>query len=329
MGTPDPTLLERFAAHQDQGAFAEIVRRHGGLVMSACRRVLRNPHDAEEAFQATFLILARKADSVRKGESLAQWLHAVAVRTALNARSSTVRRTARERSVAPRAPERSDEGLGPVLDEEVTRLPDKYRSPLVLCYLQGKTTESAASELGWARGTVLTRLSRAKEMLRSRLVGRGVVTGAVLATFAVNETVVAATAEAATAGSVAPGVGALVNGGLKAMLVAKLKTAAIVMVATTGVLASGGGALLASRVGEEQDKPAVTVAMSADTLPPKIPVEKFDRFHKMLLPTKDELVGFWDLPWEVGIHAARERAAAENKPILAYFGANGSSLGAT
>lgn len=108
------------------------------------------------------------------------------------------------------------------------------------------------------------------------------------------------------------------------MLIIKRKAAAVVMAATAGVMA----ALLASR-GEAQDKPSVTAAMPADTLPPRIPPETFDRLHTMLLPTKDELVGFWDLPWQIGIHAAREKAAAEDKPILAYFGANGSSLGAT
>jgi RNA polymerase sigma-70 factor (ECF subfamily) len=334
MGSSDRALLDRFAASHDEGAFAEIVRRYGGLVMGSCRRVLRNADDAEEAFQATFLILARKAGSVRKAESLAPWLHATALRTALNAKSSALRRTLRERRAVRPAPESRGEDLGPVLDEEVTRLPDKYRSPLLLCYLQGKSTESAASELGWPKGTVLTRLARAKEMLRERLVGRGVVTGAVLASFAVSQTLATSTAQAATV--VAQGgvvgsstLGTLVNGGLKAMFVAKLKTAAIVMVATTGVLASGGGALLASRVGEEQDKPAATVAMSADTLPPRIPHEKFGPLHQVLLPTQEELVGFWDLPWEVGIHAAREKAAREDKPILAYFGANGSVLGAT
>ncbi|HEX7902082.1 MAG TPA: RNA polymerase sigma factor [Planctomycetota bacterium] len=325
MGTSDGMLLERFAAHRDQGAFAEIVRRYGALVMGVCRRVLRNADDAEEAFQATFLILARKAGAVREGASLAGWLHAVATRTALNARSSALRRAAHERSAVPRTPEAPREDLRPALDEEVTRLPDKYRSPVLLCYVQGKTTEHAASELGWAKGTVLTRLARAREMLRSRLAGRGVVTGAAFATVTVSASMVAATAEAATAGVAAPGVGALVSGGLKAMMVAKLKAAAVVLVATAGALASGGVLLAAGG----QDKPSVTVAADVDTLPPKIPHEKFDRFHKMLLPTKDELAGFWDLPWEVGIHAARARASAENKPILAYFGANGSSLGAT
>jgi hypothetical protein len=110
------------------------------------------------------------------------------------------------------------------------------------------------------------------------------------------------------------------------MLAAKLNTGVIVLVVTAGVMASGG-ALLESR--DSEATASVSVTTSTDTLPPKIAYEKFDRLHAMLLPAKDELAGFWDLPWQIGIHEAREKAAAEDKPILAYFGANGSSLGAT
>src|SRR5262249_44324086 len=150
----------------------------GPLVLGVCRQVLRNDHDAEDAFQATFLVLARKAASIHSGEALAAWLHRVAFNLAHTARSGAAQRRARERQ-ALRMPEADPvqeanlRDLQPLLHEEVNRLPWKYRVAVVLCYLQGKTNEEAARELHWPVGSVKGRLTRAREMLRARLERRG------------------------------------------------------------------------------------------------------------------------------------------------------------
>jgi RNA polymerase sigma factor (sigma-70 family) len=165
----DGQLLERFAHQRDETAFVALVRRHGPLVLGVCRRVLRDWHDAEDAFQATFVALARQAGSLRRPESLGPWLHGVASRTALKARGRAARRRACEREAAatrPTAVEHPDElvwrDLRPVLDEAVAALPGPCRVPFVLRHLQGRTVSEAARELGWPRGTVATRLALAR-----------------------------------------------------------------------------------------------------------------------------------------------------------------------
>jgi RNA polymerase sigma factor (sigma-70 family) len=175
----DGQLLQRFASGRDEGAFSLLVRRHGTMVLGVCRRVLDNEHDAEDAFQATFLVLARQAQSIRKLESVGSWLYGVAYRISLRARSDAARRRALEeqaRTMPQQDPfvEAAWRELRPVLDEEVDRLPPKYRAPIILCYLEGKTNTEAARELGWTKGTVSGRLARARELLRSRLARRGV-----------------------------------------------------------------------------------------------------------------------------------------------------------
>jgi RNA polymerase sigma factor (sigma-70 family) len=172
----DAHLLERFAAGRDEAAFAALVDRHAPLVWSVCRRILRHDQDAEDAFQATFLVLARKATSVR--QSLGGWLHEVAYNAAQKARISAARRREREaRTAGSNARQTADEAMLPelrgVLDEELRRLPAKYRQALVLCYLEGKTNEQAASELGWPAGSMSKRLARGRELLRARLTKRG------------------------------------------------------------------------------------------------------------------------------------------------------------
>src|SRR5262249_51578111 len=178
LALPDAQLLERFVRLRDETAFEALLHRHGPLVFGVCRKFLYNPHDAEDAFQATFLILARKAGSVAPGSLLGHWLYGVACRVAARARKTALRQ-AREQSGAdlaavPGAAEEADSDLAPLLHEEVRRLPDKYRRPVVLCYLEGKTNEEAAHELQWPVGTVKGRLNRAREMLRARLTRRGV-----------------------------------------------------------------------------------------------------------------------------------------------------------
>jgi RNA polymerase sigma factor (sigma-70 family) len=177
-GPSDGQLLQRFIAQRDDSAFAAILQRHGPLVFGVCTQVLRNPHDAEDCFQATFLVLARKAAAIRRHESLATWLHRVAFYIASTARTDAVRRMTHERQAmsmtGPGAVgEIAVQDWQPLLHAEVDRLPEKYRIPVVLCYLEGKTHEGAARQLGWPLGTVKGRLARARDLLRTRLAHRG------------------------------------------------------------------------------------------------------------------------------------------------------------
>jgi RNA polymerase sigma factor (sigma-70 family) len=174
----DRQLLERFAARRDEEAFAQMVQRHGPLVLGVCRQILRHEQDAEDAFQATFLVLSRKAGSIRSAEALPNWLYGVASRLATRMKAAALRRQAREVALVDcPTPEPGPGGelqeLGPVLHEEIGRLPDKYRIPFVLCYLDGMTNEEAARLLGCPPGTVFSRLARAREGLRARLRRRG------------------------------------------------------------------------------------------------------------------------------------------------------------
>jgi RNA polymerase sigma factor (sigma-70 family) len=166
--------LERFIRKKDETAFVSLVRRQGPMVLGVCRRVLGNEHDAEDAFQATFLVLARKAASVRPRGQLANWLYGVAFRTALEARRAAARRRAREAKAVPRVEKNdSPDDLRDVLDEELARLPDQYREVVVLCELQGLGRKEAACQLGCPQGTVASRLSRARILLAKRLTRRG------------------------------------------------------------------------------------------------------------------------------------------------------------
>jgi RNA polymerase sigma factor (sigma-70 family) len=174
----DGDLLGQFIARQEEGAFAVLLQRHGPLVLGVCRQILGNPPDAEDAFQAIFLVLARKAGSLRKHQSLAAWLHRVAVNVARRIRAGTARRRVHERQALLMPPANSvDEISGRdwhrLLHEEVDRLPEKYRVPIVLCYFDGKTHDEAGRQLAWPVGTVKGRLARARALLRARLARRG------------------------------------------------------------------------------------------------------------------------------------------------------------
>jgi RNA polymerase sigma factor (sigma-70 family) len=187
----DGGLLERFLTGDEaksQEAFRALVESHGPMVLGICRHILNEEHDAEDAFQATFLVLAQKAGSIRNRLVLAGWLHEVAHRIAVKARVSAQRRRTLERQVMAMSPAPIESNgqneaaawneLRPVLHDEVGRLPEKYRLPVILCYLEGKTNEEAAELLHWPVGTVKGRLSRARDVLRTRLMRRGLVLSA-------------------------------------------------------------------------------------------------------------------------------------------------------
>lgn len=169
-GVTDGQLLGRFIEQSDEAAVAALVRRHGLMVWGVCRRILRTHHDAEDAFQATFLVLVRKAGSVRKREMVGNWLYGVAHQTALKARESAAKKFARERQVVvmPEPTVRESDlssDLQADLDQELSRLPDKYRVGIVLCDLEGKTRKEAARQLGLPEGTLAGRLTRGRAML--------------------------------------------------------------------------------------------------------------------------------------------------------------------
>jgi RNA polymerase sigma factor (sigma-70 family) len=243
----DGQLLERFALGGEEAAFAALVRRHGPMVLGVCRRVLRHGGDAEDAFQATFLVLFRRARSLRRNGSLANYLYTVAYHVALKAKAEAARRRRCEKEVRdmPRAPANAADlwnDLRPVLDEELNRLPRHYRATVVLCYLQGKTNDEAARLLGCASGTVKSRLARARDLLRTRLARRGValatgLLGAALAEHAaaaVPPTLARAAVQAtvlAAAGQAPAAAASLADSVLKAMFVTKLTTATAVLLA--------------------------------------------------------------------------------------------------
>src|SRR5262245_50969512 len=180
-GLSDAQLLERFVAQRDEAAFEVLLWRHGPMVLNLCRRVLHEAHASEDAFQATFLVFVKKARSIGKGQAVGSWLYKVAYRVALHARALARKQAAHRLPAADSAVLAQADAAGeflwrdlrPLLDEEVNRLPEKYRSPIILCDLDGMTHAEAAKELGCPQGTVSVRLMRARERLRSRLVRRG------------------------------------------------------------------------------------------------------------------------------------------------------------
>jgi RNA polymerase sigma factor (sigma-70 family) len=258
-GPADGELLGRFVRCRDGSAFAELVRRHGPMVLGVCRRLLRHEYDAEDAFQATFLVLARKAGSVRPPGRVGPWLYGVARHTALAARRASACRRAHEAAAAEVAAVRAvvpasaaEGGLGEVLEMELARLPERYRAAVVLCGLEGRPYRQAAALLGWPEGTVASRLARARALLAERLARRGVLLpagglAAALAPGAVPAPLSAAAVGAAlfygpgAAGAVAPPVAGLAEAVLRGMLMAKLKTITIAAAAVLGLAGAGAG----------------------------------------------------------------------------------------
>jgi RNA polymerase sigma factor (sigma-70 family) len=253
--------LEDFLARHDEAAFAELVRRHGAMVLGVCQNVLHHRHDAEDAFQATFLLLAQKGQTIRKREAVGSWLHGAARRLALQMQARAARRRTAE------AQARKEATPDPVLDltlrevwgvlhEELQRLPERYRAPLVLCYLEGRTQDEAARQLGWTPGEVRGRINRGRQRLHDRLTRRGVSlsTGLLAAGLGTANaaTLPPALIHAATDAAVAVALGqtgaasaeavALVEAAARAMVLAKVKLAALVVLAA-GIVAGGAGIL--------------------------------------------------------------------------------------
>jgi RNA polymerase sigma factor (sigma-70 family) len=282
-GLTDGQLLEGFLARREEAAFEALVRRHGPMVLGVCRRLLRHEQDAEDAFQATFLVLVRKAATIRPRDLVGAWLYGVAYRTAMKARTMTGRRRERERRAGVKpatevTPEQAWEELLPLLDQELSRLPDKYRVPVVLCELEGRTRGEVARQLKIPEGTVSSRLATARKLLARRLARYGLaLSGAGLAAVlsermasaCVTGALTASTTKAAlslaagqglTAGAVPARVVALAEGVVKTMLLTKLRG----VVAVGLVLAVGAGVVgLSYRTGAAEPKQPAAGAAQA------------------------------------------------------------------
>jgi RNA polymerase sigma factor (sigma-70 family) len=320
----DAQLLQAFLHQGDESAFEALVWRHGPMVLGVCRRLLRDAHEAEDAFQASFLILARKAGSIGKHASLGSWLHKVAHRAALRARSCSLRRQRRERLVADlpaavdaqQTPGPDQAELRDVLDEELSRLAEKYRGPVVLCCLEGLTNEEAARRLLIPAGTLKTRLARARELLAGRLAKRGLAVGAGLLSgpvfpqgvpAAVPVSLVDASLRGAVAGAAASGpVMTLTEGVLRAMMLTKLKLTAAAL--AVGVALAGTGVASYQALAEQ---PAAQEGAS----------EKGATAAERALRIKKRIVKLQEDLRKAEEEAARERATPpRGKPIAVIFG---------
>jgi RNA polymerase sigma factor (sigma-70 family) len=297
----DAVLLGCFVRHGDEDAFTTLVARHGPMVLGVCRRVLADAHTAEDAFQAVFLVLARRAASVRPPEALAAWLHGVARRVALKARAAEARRSRREAPAADLAPpdphpdplaEVSARELLALLDDEVRRLPAAYRLPVLLCCLEGHSQEEAARRLGWTPGSLKGRVERGRARLHARLVRRGLTLSAVLGatevargtTSSLPALLAATTARAATrfaagrgaSGGASARVLALAEAMVRPPALLKGKVAAVLLVACAalagaGVLAHQGAGKRSETAAREPDVPPQGQTPNADRYGDRLP----------------------------------------------------------
>jgi RNA polymerase sigma factor (sigma-70 family) len=305
----DGQLLEGYVSSREEAAFAALLRRHGPMVWGVCRRLLPY-HEAEDAFQATFLVLVKKAASVKPRELVGNWLYGVAHQTALKARVTAARRRGREKQVAampePEAA-RQDlwDDLRPLLDQELSRLPDKYRAVIVLCELEGKTRKEAARHFRLPEGTVASRLATARAMLARRLARHGrAVSGpalaaalaqnlasaampASLATSTISAASLFAAGQAAAAGVTSVKAVALAEGVLKTMLLSKLKSATTALLAVA-LLGATAAALPQLVVGDRPEDAAVTEKPALAEQPPNSPVkEKKEPVRRPVKETKE------------------------------------------
>jgi RNA polymerase sigma factor (sigma-70 family) len=339
----DGELLARFLESRDPAAFELLVWRHGAMVQAVCRRVLGRSADVDDALQATFLVLLRQAKSIRRHESLAGWLHCVALRVAQRCRRANAARWRREKASArsEALSAAADEfDLGPLLHAEIDRLSERLRAPFVLCVLEGKTNEEATRLLGVPHGTVLSRLSRARERLRQELLRRGVTAAAVGALAAIEvDPLSAAVVDAAvrvalsfSTGTAAGPAAALAQGVIHAMVIRKLTIAASA-IAATFVLGIGlTSAPQFAAPARAQDSPKVEVAGETPKKPdaPKAEPPKNQSPLELMLPKKtlrllseDEsrMLGTWGV---VEVNAAGENRDPEDMQIV--FGPFGTML---
>jgi RNA polymerase sigma factor (sigma-70 family) len=334
----DQDLLKRYVASKDESAFATLVKRHGPMVWGLCRQMLRHAQDAEDAFQAVFLVLVRKAATIRKQESVGGWLYSVAFRVAKRLRASSARRRAREQplanGVAAAVEDLSWRDVQVVLNEELNRLADKYRAPLLLCCLQGKTRDEAAQQLGWSLGTLRGLLDRGRALLRARLLRRGVTLSTTLlavgvadlsqATAApaslVSSTVQAASSaaqSAAAAGLVSAQVTALTQGVIQAMFLTKVKSVAIGLVCLA-LVGSGIGFVSYSASATEtaasaqagQDDQHQATRQAKEELDPLKLKKEIERLRRELAETRKELKSAQKLIRELQYQANIARAQA-------------------
>jgi RNA polymerase sigma factor (sigma-70 family) len=342
-GMTDGQLLDRFLTQRDEAAFEALMRRHGPMVLSVCRRVLADPHDAEDAFQATFLVLVRKAASLKQRELVGNWLYGAAYRAALEAKAA--RRRSRERQVHPMpepiaATAEIGEDLRPLLDRELSRLPDKYRVPVVLCDLEGRTRREVARQLGVPVGTLSGRLTTARRRLAERLTRHGVVlssTGLVavlwestasarvpapLAASTLKAVTAVAAGQAALAGIVSANVAALTEGVMRTMLLTNLKSMTTAFLAAT--LIGGGVTLLAYHaVGAEQkaaqlDVPAqAAAAEDEEARPDKEKKQEQDKPAKKTYGYLGVLLKGNDDPQQVIVHEVFPDSPAAKADIQA------------
>ncbi len=333
----DGRLLNEFFEQGNEAAFEVLVHRYGPMVLGVCQRMLRNAHDSEDAFQAVFLVVVRKGRGLVGRETIGNWLYGVAYHTALKARATAMLRRRKEAETPVKAdvqPAVAEgwETLRPLLDQELSKLPDKYREAVVLCDVMGKSRKDAdaAEQLGISEGTLSSRLATARQKLSDRLQRLGVtlssaalavVVGQNTASACVPPQLVACTVEAASAVAtgaavagtiVTPTVAALTEGVLKTMLVAKCKSAlAVVMGFFLLTLGATGLSVLAAQEDGEKPVPAPSRENGGLTL------AEFEKLHKEVAFAKK---GVWSIPWHVSLSEARARAAREKKPIYLSLG---------
>jgi RNA polymerase sigma factor (sigma-70 family) len=288
----DGDLLERFVARRDEAAFEALLARHGPMVWGVCRGLLDDIHEAEDAFAASFLVLVRRAGAIARRERLASWLYGVAHRVAVRARANAARRRSRQREDVDMLPAKpADEPAARersrLLHEELNRLPERYRIPLVLAYLEGRTQEEVAHELGWTPGTVRGRLERGRERLRGRLARRGLsLPAGVLAVMLADNSLAgpvppalaASTLRAALAlaggTAVSPSLVVLVEGVVQAMFLSKVKSA-VALVLAVGIFAAGAGAVTYQTLAAQQP-----VQQPAQAIPKPDPAQQREALLK-------------------------------------------------
>jgi RNA polymerase sigma factor (sigma-70 family) len=302
-GPSDAQLLESFLVRRDEVAFEALLHRHGPMVLGVCRRVLRNVHDAEDALQATFLVLARRANSIRSRQVVGSWLYGVAYRTAMKARVINAKRRTKERQAGEmtRPQSSSDEELLEKLDHELSRLPDKYRVPVVLCELEGKSRRDVARLLGVPEGTLSWRLAHAKKMLAKRLSRHELAIPLGVLAVGLSPTLRASTLQTVlTTGAVPAKVLALTDGVMKAMLLTKLKIT--VSVATLALLGGVGATGLTYRATAQEPKQleyyGAVLARNADSPPATDDLEalrlEIEALRKSLQATRERVKSLED-----------------------------------